>query len=107
MKKAILIDYKYCTGCHTCEVACQKHLGLEPDKWGIHLTQIGPDEVAPRQWQYEFVPVPTDRCDRCADRLERGKQAMCAQHCQAGCLWVGDVDELVGRIDGDKFALFV
>ena len=107
MKKAILIDYKYCTGCHTCEVACQKHLGLEPDKWGIKLTQIGPDEVAPRQWQYEFVPVPTDRCNRCGDRLERGKQAMCAQHCQAGCLWVGDIDELVGRIDGDKFALFV
>ena len=40
MKKAILIDYKYCTGCHTCEIACQKHLGLEPDKWGIKLTIV-------------------------------------------------------------------
>ena len=107
MKKALLIDYKYCTGCHTCEVACQKHLGLEPDKWGIKLTQIGPDEVEPRQWQDVIVPVPTDRCNRCAERLERGKRARCAQHCQAGCLWVGDIDELVGRIDGDKFALFV
>ena len=106
MKKAILVDYKYCTGCHTCEVACQKHLGLEPDKWGIKLTQIGPDEYEPRKWQYEFVPIPTDRCDRCTGRLEKGKQAMCAQHCQAGCITLGDVDELAKLIDGDKFVLF-
>ena len=106
MKKAILIDYKYCTGCHTCEVACQKHLGLEPDKWGIKLTQIGPDEVAPRQWQYEFVPVPTDRCNRCADRLERGKRAMF--EASFGSRYVTfELDDWVGRIDGDKFALFV
>ena len=106
MGKAILVDYKYCTGCHTCEVACQKRLGLEPDKWGIKLTQIGPDEVSPRNWQYEFVPVPTDRCDKCADRLAHGKQAMCAQHCQAGCIWVDDLEKLASRIDGSKFALF-
>ena len=106
MRKAILVDYKYCTGCHTCEVACQKHLGLEPGKWGIKLTQIGPDEYEHRKWQYEFVPVPTDRCDQCADRLEKGKKAMCEQHCQAGCITVGSVDELAKRIDGEKFVLF-
>ena len=107
MKKAILIDYKYCTGCHTCEIACQKHLGLDPDAWGIKLTQIGPDQYAPRKWQYEFVPVPTDRCDRCAERLEKGKQAMCVQHCQAGCIQVGELAELAQLIDGEKYALFV
>ena len=107
MKPAILIDYQYCTGCHTCEIACQKHLGIEPDKWGIKLTQIGPDEYAPRKWQYEFVPVPTDRCDRCVERLEKGKQAMCVQHCQAGCMRIGDAAELVASASSDKYALFV
>ena len=107
MKQAILIDYKYCTGCHTCEVACQKYHGLEPDEYGIKLTQIGPDEYAPRKWQYEFVPVPTDRCDRCAARTEKGKMPMCVQNCQAGCIQVGDFAELAKQVDGEKFVLFV
>lgn len=106
MKKAILVDYKYCTGCHTCEIACQKHLGLEPGKWGIKLTQIGPDEYEPGKWQYEFIPVPTDRCDSCATRIEAGKKAMCEQHCQAGCITVGDVVELAKQVTGEKFVLF-
>ena len=25
---ALMIDYGFCTGCHACEVACKKHLGL-------------------------------------------------------------------------------
>ena len=107
MKKAMLIDYKYCTGCHTCEVACQKLLGLEPDKFGIKLTQIGPDQFGPRTWQYEFVPVPTDRCDRCESRDAMGKQPLCVQSCQAGCMYVGELDELTKLITSDKFALFV
>lgn len=106
MKNALLIDYKYCTGCHTCEVACQREKGLGPDQFGIQLTQIGPDQIGPRQWQFEFIPVPTDRCDRCASRTAAGKQPSCVKHCQAGCMSFGDAAELVKSIDTDKFALF-
>ncbi len=108
MRNAILIDYQYCTGCHTCEVACQKHLGLKPGKYGIKLTQIGPDQIEERKWQYEFVPVPTDRCDRCASRVGAGKQPMCVQHCQAGCMEFGPAAELVAKMgEAGKYALFV
>ena len=107
MRNALLIDYKYCTGCHTCEVACQKLKGLEPGTFGIKLTQIGPDEIAPRKWQYEFVPVPTDRCDRCEERLASGKQALCVQSCQAGCMSIGPVEEMAKLITDKKFVLFV
>lgn len=108
MRNAILIDYQYCTGCHTCEVACQKHLGLEPGKFGIKLTQIGPDQISERKWQYEFVPVPTDRCNRCEDRTAKGKQPMCVQHCQAGCMEIGPAADLVSKmIEAGKYALFV
>ena len=51
MKQKILIDYGYCSGCHSCEIACQQEHGLEPDVFGIKLTQIGPDQIAPRKWQ--------------------------------------------------------
>ena len=43
MRQMLAIDYEYCSGCHTCEIACQQEHGLAPDKFGIELKQIGPD----------------------------------------------------------------
>ena len=106
MKQKILIDYGYCSGCHSCEIACQQEHGLEPDVFGIKLTQIGPDQIAPRKWQYEFVPIPTDRCDLCAHRQAQGKRPSCEQHCQAGCIRVGTLEELADDLHKDKIALF-
>ena len=46
MRQMIAIDYEYCSGCHTCEIACQQENGLGPDKYGIKLHQIGPDQLS-------------------------------------------------------------
>lgn len=106
MRKMILVDYEYCTGCHTCEVACQQEHGLEAEQFGIKLTQIGPDQITDRKWQYEFVPIPTERCDKCASRLAAGKEPSCVQHCQAGCLKLRTLEELGELINKKKVALF-
>ncbi len=106
MRDALLINFEYCTGCHTCEVACQKYHDLAPDQFGIKISQIGPDQIAERKWQYEFVPIPTDRCDRCVDRTAKGKPPMCVQHCQAGCIQLGPVAQMASAIDSDKYVLF-
>ena len=108
MRKYLAVDYEFCTGCHTCEIACQQEHGLAPDRFGIRLTQIGPDQLDERRWQYEFVPVPTDRCDRCAHRQAAGKAPSCVQHCQAGCLYYGTLEELAEKMDlgKKKLALF-
>lgn len=106
MHKYLAVDYGFCTGCHTCEVACQQTHDLPPDKFGIKLTQIGPDQITDRHWQYEFVPIPTDRCDRCAHRQAEGKPLSCVQHCQAGCLYYGTLDELADVIAKPKVAIF-
>ena len=37
MRQMLAIDYEYCSGCHTCEIACQQEHGLAPDKFGIEL----------------------------------------------------------------------
>ena len=54
------------------------------------------------------MPVPTDRCDRCARRQAAGKPPTCVQHCQAGCLYCGTLEELAEKIDlgKKKLALF-
>lgn len=106
MRKLLAIDYSLCTGCHSCEVACQQEKGLDANTFGIKLTQIGPDQIEKYHWQYEFVPVPTERCDRCESRLAAGKKPLCVQSCQTACMFVGTLEELAPMLDREKIALF-
>lgn len=94
----LLIDYDWCTGCHTCEVACQMEHSLPTDQWGIKLTEVGPWEYAPEKWQYTYMPVPTDQCDLCARRTAQGKLPTCVHHCQAQCIEYGPIDELAKKL---------
>ena len=66
---ALVIDYKYCTGCHTCEVACRQALDLGSGQFGIKLLQDGPRELPNGKWEYNFLPMPTSLCDLCAERV--------------------------------------
>ena len=106
MNQVLVVDYDYCSGCHTCEIACQQEHGFAPDQYGIKLTQVGPDQITERKWQYDFVPVPTDRCDRCAKRQDSGKVPSCVQHCQAGCIYVGTLYEVSDNLGKGKVVLF-
>ena len=106
MRQMLVVDYEYCSGCHTCEIACQQEHGFEPDQYGIKLTQIGPDQLSETKWQYEFLPIPTDRCDRCANRQAEGKIPTCVQHCQAGCIYIGTMEEVEDKLGKLKVALF-
>lgn len=103
--KGILVEYDYCTGCHSCEVACKKILDLPKGEFGIQLTEIGPyaytdKEPGPDKWEWTFLPVVTKACDLCADRTAVGKMPVCVQHCQAWCMYFGEVEDLVKKIDG-------
>ena len=104
MTKALLIDVNYCTGCHTCEVACQNEHGFEPDRLGIEVRQVGPFVLNEEEtrYQYDFFPYPTAFCDGCGRRVAKGKRPSCVQHCQAGCMQYGDVEELAPAIKGHK-----
>ena len=108
--KGILINYEYCTGCHSCEVACKKQLGLAKGEFGIKLTETGPfkyetgDQAG--KWEWFYLPVLTKACDMCEDRVAKGKMPMCVQHCQAWCMYHGEVEDLVKKMDGNtRFAL--
>ena len=38
----MLVDYDYCTGCHSCEVSCKERFDMAEDEWGIKLADNGP-----------------------------------------------------------------
>ena len=111
--KGILVNYEYCTGCHSCEVACKKHLGLPAGEFGIKVAEIGPFEYEGAKnnkdrWEWTWMPVLTKACDMCEDRVAKGKMPMCVQHCQAWCLYHGEVGDLAKKIDGtSRCALLV
>lgn len=106
MTKGLLIDYRYCTGCHTCEIACRQEHEFEPTKDGIKLNSIGPTPLPFGRYQYDYFPSPTDYCDSCGNRTSKGKKPSCVQHCQAGCIEYGDIQNLAPRITHEKMVLF-
>ncbi len=97
----ILVDYEWCSGCHTCEVACQMEHGYAPDHFGVKLTELGPWNIEGKKWQHTNVPLFTLECDLCENRTAKGKQPICVAHCQAKCLTYGPVEELAKEL-GNK-----
>jgi len=108
-KYGILIDYEWCTGCHSCEMACKVELGLkEGQGYGIKLHEEGPTLMPNGKYEYLYLPIPTSLCDLCAARTQMGKLPTCVHHCQAACMTYGKVSELAEKAAGKpKQCLFV
>jgi Fe-S-cluster-containing dehydrogenase component len=106
-RMGLLIDYEFCTGCHSCEVACKKELKLNHGQYGIKVAQYGPEQTAPDKWDFFYVPLPTDLCNLCKDRVAEGKLPTCVHHCQAKVMYYGPAEELVKQmVEKPKMVLF-
>ncbi len=89
----LLIDYKYCTGCQSCEVACQQEHGHPVGQSGIKVTEYVME--TPNGLAIDNLPFPTALCDLCTERTVRGEPLpACVKHCQASCMSFGPIDEL-------------
>lgn len=93
----LLIDYEYCTGCHTCEVACCQEFGWPAGMGGIKVFEIV--EPLPNDKAYlAYVPFPTELCVLCAARTRKGLDPACVQHCMAACVEYGRVKDLAEKM---------
>lgn len=102
---AMLIDYYYCDGCHSCEMACKMEKGLPEGRFGIKVNQIGPWVMEDGKWQLDYLPAPTNECDLCAARVAQGKMPSCLQHCQANIISIGTGEEMAELAKGKKKAV--
>ena len=91
-QNGLLIEYEYCTGCHTCEVACKQENDLPVGKWGIKLNEIITEDGG--RIRIDYIPFPTELCNLCAARTARGELPSCVKHCQAACMMYGTITEL-------------
>lgn len=101
----LLIDNYWCTGCHSCEIACKKELNLPLGQWGIKLLELGPWQkmdtgtfIAKDQWEHRYIPTPTSYCNLCEDRVAEGKKPACVHHCLASAMEFGPVEELAKKM---------
>jgi len=94
----LLIDYEYCTGCHTCEIACKQEHDLPVGKWGIKVLSLGPMKLSSDKYFLVYIPIPTDICNLCEHRVKMGKLPSCVHHCQANVMKFGRIEELVQEL---------
>jgi anaerobic dimethyl sulfoxide reductase subunit B (iron-sulfur subunit) len=97
--KGLLINYEWCSGCQSCEIACRNEHEWDLSTYGIKVLEMGPldmaDKTGPLEWNY--VPALTSLCDMCVNRTNRGELPTCELHCLAGVIESGFVDELAAR----------
>ncbi len=92
-RKGLLIDYDFCTGCHSCEVACKQEHHYPVGRGGIRLNEII-TEKPDQSLRIDYLPFPTLYCNLCAHRTNKGEAPSCVKHCQARCMYYGTVTEL-------------
>lgn len=96
----LFINYEYCTGCHTCEVACKKVHDLPEGQHGIVVLEDGPRKNINGKWELTYLPLPTHLCDFCAERVNEGRLPSCVHHCQSGIM-VYDTLENLAKLSQD------
>ena len=101
----MLIDYEYCTGCRTCEIACKQEYNRPAGKLGgvevseyIHTLPSGKLYIT-------NIPHFTKACVFCAGRVKKGLAPACAKHCMAKVLTFGKIDTLKEQIPDKRKAL--
>lgn len=111
MANGLLIDYDYCTGCRSCEIACRNahEETISKDQWGIKVLEEGPWNLGGDVWEWTYIPYPTHLCDLCAERVSEGKKPTCVHHCLALCMEYGSVEELTKKAEefGRNAVLFI
>ena len=101
-RKGLLIEYQYCNGCYSCDIACKQEHNYPAGKSGIEICEITtnmPETDTPHKIRIDYIPFPTEFCDLCESRTQRGEQPACVKHCQSACMQFGAISELAKLAD--------
>jgi len=92
MDYGLYVDYEWCSGCHACELACKQEHDLKTDEWGIRVIERiyrGKEKIV-----IDYVPIPTEYCNFCMNRVSQGQKPACVHHCMTQCMDFGPMEEM-------------
>lgn len=93
-RRGLVVNLERCTGCFACEVACkQEHNLPEGERW-IRVETLGPYEVN-GELAMDFVPLATDGCDFCKNRVAAGGELFCVEICPTQALGLYDEEQIL------------
>lgn len=101
----MLIDYEYCTGCKTCEVACKQEYNRPAGKVGGVEVQEYVHILPNDKLFITNIPHFTRACVFCAARVKKGQEPACVHHCMARILTFGPVEELASQLPKKRKAI--
>ena len=92
----VLIDGSKCTGCKACMLACPYDVRtLWKRKEGYFAKGLTPYE---NKVYAAHVLGAVQKCNFCADRLDKGLKPFCVETCPPGALIFGDLDDLNSEV---------
>jgi len=97
---ALVVDYNCCSGCHSCEIACNQEYNFPIGVSGIKVYES--TMKCGNRVFVNYIPVRTDLCTFCVRQLKKGKQPSCVQHCLANCLEIKAISELAQNLGTKK-----
>jgi len=104
-KYGLLIDYEFCTGCFTCQVACAQEYLRPRDILGMQVIET--IQMLPNGKPYlSFIPFPTELCSLCVGRIRKGLEPACVKHCMAKCIKHGPVEDLAKEMKKGRMVLW-
>lgn len=101
----LLIDFEYCTGCFTCQVACAQEYNRPKDQVGMQVMETVTIKADGAPY-LAFLPFPTENCNLCIGRTRSGGQPTCVKHCMANVIQYGPVDELAEKMSKPRMVLY-
>ncbi|MBW1996644.1 MAG: oxidoreductase [Deltaproteobacteria bacterium] len=93
----LLVNYEFCVGCRSCEIACKMEHRRARDEWGIRVQRL---QQGPSERRIYYLPFPTDRCNLCGKRRARGLKPSCEKHCWTGVIKFGTLEDLARSMKG-------
>lgn len=104
---ALYIDYEWCSGCRSCELACRNEHDIPRGQFGIRVLEDKPWKMDDGSWNWNYIPIPSRLCDLCSERISAGKEPSCVQHCQAKCIKFGPYEELKEKLSNKRMSMII
>ena len=102
---AMLIDYEYCTGCRSCEVACKQEYQRPAGRAGGVEVKEFVHRLPNDRLFITYIPTFTRACVFCAGRVKQGMAPSCVKHCMANVLTFGKLEDMQQQIPEKRKAI--